>query len=74
MGVGWGIVLVLVIAWWVRALQRPARLEVTEEAVRYGRPDGRQAAALSRQYGDELVIVEKRLNWVAGSCGWPSRA
>jgi hypothetical protein len=48
-GVGWGIVLVLVIAWWVRALQRPARLEVTEEAARYRRPDGRQATALSRQ-------------------------
>ena len=61
-GIGWGVVLVLVIAWWVRALQRPARLEVTEEAVRYVRPDGRQAAVLSRRYGDELVIVEKRLS------------
>jgi len=61
-GIGLGIVVVLLIAWCLWALRHPARLEVTEEAVRYFRRNGRQAAVLPRQYGDEVVFVVKQ-NW-----------
>ena len=59
-GVGYAIVLALLIAWWVRTLRRPARLEITGEAVRFLRGNGRQKAVLSREQGDELRIVEQR--------------
>jgi hypothetical protein len=59
-GIGYGIVLVLFIAYWVTRLRRPRRLEVTEEAVRYVRGNGRQEALLSRESGNDLGIVEKR--------------
>jgi hypothetical protein len=60
-GVGYAIVLALLITSWIRRLRHPQRLEITGESVRYLRGKGRQKAMLSRQHGDELRILEKRI-------------
>ena len=51
-----GAVLVVLIMGWIRMNRRPRRrLEITGDAIRYVKPDGR-VSALSRQSGDELAF------------------
>ncbi len=54
-----GILLVVVITGWNVAIRRPARLQVTEDAIRYVQRNG-QVSSLSRQSGDELRFVLTR--------------
>ena len=42
----------------IRTLRHPARLEITEDAIRYVRRNG-QSATLSRQQGNELYFVRR---------------
>ena len=52
-----GALLVALIVGWIRMSRSPRRrLEITEDAIRYVRPDG-HVDALSRQWGDELCFV-----------------
>ncbi len=53
-----GIFLVALIAGWIVRSRRRARLEITEDAIRYVGRDGR-VATLSRQQGDELRFVKR---------------
>jgi hypothetical protein len=50
------ILLAVFISAWIRTLRHPARLEITEDAIRYVRRNG-QPATLSRQQGNELCFV-----------------
>ena len=54
-----GILLVVFIAAWIAAIRRPARVEVTKDAIRYVQRNG-QVSSLSRQLGDELGFVQTR--------------
>jgi len=47
-----GILVLAFIAGWIVKIRRLARLEVTEDAIRYAQPNGR-VSTLSRQQGDE---------------------
>jgi hypothetical protein len=47
------------IAPWNAAIRHPARLEVTEDGIRYVRRNG-QESRLSRQWGDELRFAVRR--------------
>lgn len=47
------------IAAWIAAIRHPARLEVTEDGIRYVRRNG-QESRLPRQWGDELRFVRRR--------------
>ena len=53
-----GIFLVALIPVWLARSRRRARLEITENAIRYVGRDGR-VATLSRQQGDELRFVKR---------------
>jgi hypothetical protein len=53
-----GIFLVALIPVWIVRSRRRARLEITEDAIRYMRRDG-QVSTLSRQQGDELRFVKR---------------
>jgi hypothetical protein len=54
-----GVVLLAVfIPAWIRTLRHPARLEITEDAIRYVRRN-RQSATVSRQQGNELYLVRR---------------
>jgi hypothetical protein len=50
------VLLAVFISAWIRTLRYPARLEITEDAIRYVRRNG-QPATLSRQQGNELSFV-----------------
>lgn len=52
------VILVAVIAGLISLLRRPARLEVSADAIRFVRRDG-HAAVLSRQSGNELRFVKQ---------------
>jgi hypothetical protein len=52
------ILVVALIAGWIVKIRRLARLEVTEDAIRYVQPNG-QVSTLSRQQGDELGFVKR---------------
>ena len=52
------ILVVALIAGWIVKIRRLARLEVTEDAIRYVQPNG-QVSTLSRQQGDELGFVTR---------------
>jgi hypothetical protein len=64
-----GLFLGACLAGWVVTLQRPTRLEVSEDAIRYVRCNG-QASTLTRQPGDELCFVKYRHGriWTLGLC------
>jgi hypothetical protein len=52
------VLLAVFISAWIRTLRHPARLEITEDAIRcVSRND--QAATLSRQQGNELYFVRR---------------
>jgi len=62
------VLLAVFISAWIRALRRPARLEITEDAIRYVRRNG-PPAILSRQQGNELSFVRTNRggrNWTLG--------
>jgi hypothetical protein len=50
------VLLAVFISAWIRTLRHPARIEITEDAIRYVRRNG-QPATLSRQQGNELSFV-----------------
>jgi hypothetical protein len=50
------VLLTVFISAWIRTLRHPARLEITEDAIRYVPRNG-QSATLSRQQGNELYFV-----------------
>ena len=50
------VLLAVFISAWIRTLRHPARLEITEDAIRYVRRNG-QPATLARQQGNELSFV-----------------
>jgi len=52
------ILVVAFIAGWIARIRHPARLEVTEDTIRYVPRNGR-VATLSRQQGDELRFVKR---------------
>ena len=52
------VLLAVFISAWIRMLRHPARLEITEEAIRYIRRH-RRSATVSRQQGDELYFVRR---------------
>ncbi len=54
-----GVLLAVILVRWVAVIRRPARLEITADAIRYVPRDG-QVASLSRQAGDELRFVQRR--------------
>ncbi len=54
-----GILFVVFISGWIAAIRRPARLEVTKDAIRCLQRNG-QISSLSRQSGDELGFVQTR--------------
>jgi hypothetical protein len=56
-GIFCAILLVVVIAGLISLLRRPARLEVSADAIRFVRRNG-QASALSRESGNELRFVK----------------
>jgi hypothetical protein len=56
------VLLAVFISAWIRTLRHPARLEITEDAIRYVRRNGQPAtlsrlSRLSRQQGNELYFV-----------------
>ena len=53
-----GILVAAFIAGWVVMIRRPARLEITEDAISYVPRNGR-VSSLSRQWGDELRFVQR---------------
>lgn len=59
-----GVLIAVLARGWIIMVRKPARLEVSQNAVTYVRRNG-QAAALSRQQGDELRFVKRR----AGAMG-----
>ena len=52
------VLLTVFISAWIRTLRHPARLEITEDAIRYVPRNG-QSATLSRQQGNELYLVRR---------------
>src|SRR5580693_5850889 len=52
------ILLAVFISAWIRTLRHPARLEITEDAIRYVRRNG-QSVTLPRQQGNELYFVRR---------------
>lgn len=52
------ILVVAFIAGWIVMARRPARLEITMDAIRYTQRNG-QVSTLSRQSGDELRFVRR---------------
>jgi hypothetical protein len=50
------VLLAVFISAWIRTLRHPARLEITEDAIRYVQRNG-QPATLSGQQGNELYFV-----------------
>jgi hypothetical protein len=50
------VLLAVFISAWIRTLRHPARLEITEDAIRYVRRNG-QPATLSPRQGNELYFV-----------------
>jgi hypothetical protein len=53
-----GILVVAFTTGWIAAIRRPARLEVTEDAIRYVQRNG-HVSTMSRQQGDELRFVKR---------------
>jgi hypothetical protein len=53
-----GVLLAVFISAWIRTLRHLARLEITEDAIRYVRRNG-QSATLSRQQANELYFVRR---------------
>ena len=66
-GVVFGVLIVVVVAGWVRAIRSPDRLEVSASLIRYVPASG-APRQVSRQGGDELRFVTKR----AGRLAFPS--
>jgi hypothetical protein len=52
------VLLAVFISAWIRTLRHPARLEITEDAIRYVPRKG-QSATLSLQQGNELDLVRR---------------
>jgi hypothetical protein len=52
------VLLAVFISAWIRTLRHPARLEITEDAIRCVSRNG-QSATLSRQQGNELYFVRR---------------
>ena len=52
------VLLAVFISAWIRTLRHPARLEITEDAIRYVPRKG-QSATLSGQQGNELYFVRR---------------
>ena len=52
------VLLAVLISAWIRTLRHPARLEITEDAIRHIRRNG-QTATVSRQPGNELYFVRR---------------
>ena len=52
------VLLAVFISAWIRTLRYPARLEITEDAIRYVSRSG-QSATLSGQQGNELYLVRR---------------
>lgn len=52
------VLLTVIISAWIRTLRHPARLEITEDAIRYAPRNGR-SATMSRQQGNELCFVRR---------------
>jgi hypothetical protein len=61
------VLLTVFISAWIRMLRHPARLEITEDAIRYAPRNG-QSALLSRQQGNELNFVRRNRGriWTLG--------
>jgi hypothetical protein len=53
-----GLLIALFTRAWIVIVRRPARLEITGEAIRFVQRDG-QVSALSREQGDELRFVKR---------------
>ena len=66
-GVFAGLLVVAMVTGWIVTIRRPARLEVTEAMIRYIRRNG-QELTLSREWGDELLFVQRRSGrtWTLG--------
>jgi hypothetical protein len=66
-GVFAGVLVVAVVAGWIVTIRRPTRLEVSEAGIRYIRRNG-QELTLSREWGDELLFVQRRSGrtWTLG--------
>jgi hypothetical protein len=67
------VLLAVFISAWIRTLRHPARLEITEDAIRYVPRKG-QSATLSRQQGNELSSFAGTAAAGSGRWGWPSWA
>ncbi len=66
-GVFAGLLVVAMATGWIVMIRRPTRLEVTEAMIRYIRRNG-QELTLSREWGDELLFVQRRSgrSWTLG--------
>lgn len=53
-----GFLIVLILRGWIMIIRRPARLEVTADAVRFVQRNG-HVSALSRESGNELQFVKQ---------------
>ncbi len=53
-----GVLIAVLITGWIAMIRRPARLEVTEDTVRFVQRNG-QVSTLSRQRGDALRFVKQ---------------